>query len=71
MKYVILKWNKEQLKYEIVHYTHDWHDLQKGIAKWPESEGYIHMIELNSIKYHDFQEMCRRIKDARLSQNNS
>lgn len=62
MHYAILKFDKELLKYEIVHWTHSLADLERMQLRWPEAEGYLHMIELKYITKHEVVAFIKGIK---------
>lgn len=52
MHYMIVKWNQPALKWDVIHYSHNTEDFEKSAARFPESEGYVHLLEINSEVYH-------------------
>lgn len=46
MKYMIVSWDEENRKWNILHYSHDWDDVQKQMERFKGGEL---MITYNSI----------------------
>lgn len=61
MHYMIIKWNPEANKWEIVHYTHLLEDMQRMMEKWPEPD-YVHLIDLKYLKVHPMMEQIQAMR---------
>jgi hypothetical protein len=62
MHYLIHKWFPEDICYKVVHYTHDFEDMQRMMIEYPENQGYIHSIDIKWLKSH---EMVLKVIEAR------
>ena len=62
MHYVIMKWNPEVLKWEIVHYSHLLEDMEAMMIRFPQPD-YVHLIDLKWIKSHEIMEHLKTVKE--------
>lgn len=59
MKYMILMWDELDRKWHVKHYTHDYDDFQRMCERYPESAGYVHMINVRAANYHEVMTKIR------------
>lgn len=59
-----MKWNPDQTKYEIIWYTHNYDENMQIREKYPESAGYLHLINLAKIEGHNLIERIRGVQPA-------
>ena len=52
MQYIIAKWIPADLKWEVVFYCKDYTQYEKQAIKYPEENGYIHMIDIKGFPGH-------------------
>lgn len=57
-----MKWDQEKLKWEIVHYSHNFNDFIRMCTIYPQSETCVHMIDINYMKSHGIMEQVEAIK---------
>lgn len=55
MIYMIVTWNQEDLKWEIVYYSHQLTDFLRACKRYPEEKGYVHMVKIKAIKFYEIQ----------------
>lgn len=63
MHYLILRWNADTLKYEVIFYTHDIDNFDQFALKYPEKDGYIHAIPLSWMEKHEIMKRMQLIRD--------
>lgn len=63
MHYVILRFCQINLNYEIVHYTHDFEDMERMMTIYPEKDGYIHMIDTKYLKSHEILLKVKQVRE--------
>lgn len=62
MHYMIVAWDKEKLEWRIVHYSHSYDDMQRMIERYPESAGYVHLINLDYLRSNEFYEKFDKMR---------
>lgn len=61
MHYLILHWNDESLKWDIVYYCHKFDLYWRVREKYPEPE-YVHLVDIKSIEAFQFCKMVESKK---------
>lgn len=70
MVYIIVHWNEDELRYDIVHYTHNFDDMERiwgaVSAMYPKARL---LVDIRAIEVHEqrlqFNAMKQRIKNAK------
>lgn len=62
MHYLIVHWNPEMLKWDVVHYSHLLEDIQRMMLVYPEPE-YVHVIDLKWVKSHGMMEQVQAMRE--------
>lgn len=62
MHYLIIKWNVETLKWDIIHYSHLLEDFERLATIYPEPQ-HIHLIDIRWLKSHEIMKNVQEMKE--------
>lgn len=65
MHYAILSWNAEQLKWIVVFYCQEYEQFVPMCVKYPEDQGYIHMMDVRWLVGHNYEEIKLKREQAK------
>lgn len=65
MIYIIVKWDSEKLIYEIIHYSHNFWDMERMSQLYSEENGYEHLISLKALKSHEIMQKVKEFRDRK------
>lgn len=57
-----MKWNPDELKWIIVHYTHSIDDMDQKMKEYPDPQ-FVHLIDLKWIKSHDIMQQVQAFRE--------
>ena len=62
---MILRWDNEDGlcgRWKVIHYTHNLEDMERMMQIYPQTQGYVHMIDINWIKSHEIMKTVQECK---------
>jgi hypothetical protein len=57
-----MKWDQHNLEWKIILYSHNFDDFERMARLYPESSGFVHMIDIKWLKSH---EILQRVADLK------
>lgn len=61
--YLIVKWDEDKLTYTVVSWSHSYENMLLQLLLFPESKGYIHLIEFKYLKAHGIMEEVQMLRE--------
>lgn len=64
MHYAIVKWDNDNVRWSVIHYTPNLADFERMRGLHPPSENCIHLIDYDYVKKHKLQEVLDALRKA-------